>query len=87
MTCLEVAGNRAAIGAVGQETDSPSGAKRDATVLLTVEDAGFDGIDTIGETDPIIGRTPPECEGASFDDNTSVGAEPGLHRDRRAARR
>ncbi len=73
VTCLEVDGNRAAIGAVGQETDSPSGEKRDATLLLTVEDAGFEGTDTVGDRRPVLGRTPPDCEGASFAGNVPAG--------------
>jgi hypothetical protein len=64
VTCLAVNGNRAAAGAVGQEsTDGTTW--HPATMLATVVDNGASGSDTLG----LVlqqGSTPPNCTSASF---------------------
>jgi hypothetical protein len=77
VTCLAVNGDRAAVGAVGDEfrTGIQDGGTRRATVLVTVVDGRVAALDThgphgLGTAQP--GSTPPDCAGASFDSQQEV---------------
>jgi hypothetical protein len=70
VTCLAVDGRRAAVGAVGQRTQSPGGTTP-ATLLATIED-GRANTDTQDEGPLVAGSTPPDCESASFDNQGPV---------------
>jgi hypothetical protein len=48
VTCLSVNGNRATVGAVGQQTLPDGQTTQPATLLLTVVDGGATGTDTLG---------------------------------------
>jgi hypothetical protein len=74
VTCLAVSGNRAAVGAVGEETtfDEPDPTPTPATRLVTVVDDG-DGAGRIRYTGA-SGSTPPNCAAASFTSGFDGGA-------------
>jgi hypothetical protein len=76
VTCLAVSGNRAALGAVGQER-TDTGASTPATRLITIVDGGPTGSDTIGRQ-ATAGSTPPSCANASFSQQVDFGAGAGL---------
>jgi hypothetical protein len=65
VTCLAVDGNRAAVGAVGQQTFINDGTKRAATVMLTIIDSAGTDSDYIA-LDHQPGSTPPNCTTATF---------------------
>jgi hypothetical protein len=67
VTCLEVDGNRAAVGAIGQQFVTPPGETTTASMLLTLEDGGLNGEDTFG-------RHPgtSACAEASFESQVSL---------------
>jgi hypothetical protein len=69
VTCLAVDGRRAAIGAVGHLFTTPPGETTPATALVTLVDGHATDWDSVGiESEP--GSTPPDCAGASFDDQS-----------------
>jgi hypothetical protein len=71
VTCLEVDGRRAVIGAVGQVTTSPPGTSAPATLLALVVD-GVTAADQFEVHDIVSGSTPPDCEAAEFTSPTEV---------------
>jgi hypothetical protein len=71
VTCLSVDGTQAAVGAVGQRTQTP-GETTPATLLATIED-GRVGADTLHVGSLVSGSTPPDCSTASFDSQGTVG--------------
>jgi hypothetical protein len=72
VTCLVVHGNRAAVGAVGHESNDPvAGTQHPATLLVTIEDNGASGSDTWHDVLQ-QGSTPPACAGASFANQMSL---------------
>jgi hypothetical protein len=76
VTCLAVSGNRAAVGAVGQER-LDTGADNPVTLLVTIVDGGPTGSDTIGRQQA-AGSTPPSCANASFSQQVDFGSAAGL---------
>jgi hypothetical protein len=73
VTCLRVAGNRAAVGAVGHLPGSPSAKE---TILATFVDGGPSGTDTVAYS-IAPGSTPPDCASASFAGQTSIDPSAG----------
>jgi hypothetical protein len=72
VTCLAVGGNRAAVGAVGQER-LEDGQMQPATLVVTIVDGGPTGSDTIGRQQA-SGSTPPNCAAASFSQQVDFGS-------------
>jgi hypothetical protein len=74
VSCLAVSGNRAVVGAVGEETtfDEPDPTPTPATRLVTVVDDG-DGAGRISYTGA-SGSTPPDCAAASLTNEFDGGA-------------
>jgi hypothetical protein len=64
VTCVQVAGNKAVVGAVGHPAESPY---YNQTALFTVVDGGPSGTDTIGVTIPAGTSAVPDCASAQFD--------------------
>jgi hypothetical protein len=71
VTCLEVDGRRAVIGAVGQVTTSPPGTSSPATLLAMVED-GVTAVDKYDVNEIVSGSTPPDCSTAQFDSPSDI---------------
>jgi hypothetical protein len=65
VTCLEVDGRQAVIGAVGQVTTSPPGTSNPATLLALVVD-GVTAADEFEVGEIVSGSTPPNCATATF---------------------
>ena len=74
VSCLEVDGRRAVIGAVGQVTTSPSGTIQPATLLALVVD-GVTAGDENDVNDIVLGSTPPDCAAAEFTSPGPVGTQ------------
>ena len=63
VTCLQVAGRRAAVGAVGRVMEATNGATHPATALVTVLDGGPGQLDRVRQT-YAFGSAPPSCPAA-----------------------
>lgn len=72
VTCLDVDGRTAAVGAVGERTDEPGSLKRPATMLARIEDR-VTASDQFYAGEPSFGSTPPDCGDAAF--GTPSGAQ------------
>jgi hypothetical protein len=70
VTCLEVNGRQAVIGAVGQLRTTPPGTTQPATVLAWLGD-GVTGVDRYERKDVVLGSTPPDCAAAEFNSPTN----------------
>lgn len=70
VTCLEVDGRRAVIGAVGEVKTSPSGTTHSASLLALAVD-GVTGADAFA-TQEYGPPSPPNCETAQFGEPTEV---------------
>ena len=80
LTCMNVAGRRGAVGAVGQIRREPGGTvSGPATALMTVEDGIFDRPDTV-HVQFVLDRSnppPPDCVNASFTSNEELAPDDG----------
>lgn len=68
VTCVQVQGHLAAVGAVG--TNSPPG--EPATELFQIVDGGAGAVDQIGSDATVGSTTPPDCSSATFANLTRV---------------
>ena len=60
VSCLDVDGRRAVIGAVGQVTTSPPGTSGPATLVAVIQD-GVTAADGYDRGEIVSGSTPPVC--------------------------
>ncbi len=67
VTCLRVSGNRAVVGAVGQQADQAP-----VTALMTIVDGGATADDQVKPGIVGPGSTPPNCATATFGGETAV---------------